>query len=155
METTLGELIGMVIASFVETGVFMGDGAEKIVTFDWLNLKIGELIFTAFVIYITSLGVKDVRERWERHNEEAEEFLEAYNASPDSKTHKDMLLYFRNVRSEFAELSDAQILKTLKADYRVKWKIELWIGQFFQITSFYWLSLIVLFIRGVFGEMSG
>ena len=66
-----------------------------------------------------------------------------------------MLAYYKYERSEFAELSDAKILKTLKAEHRVKWKIELWIGQFFQITSFYWLSLIVLFIRGVFGEMTG
>ena len=154
METTLGELIDWFVVSLGESFVFWSEGAFKIVTFDWLNLNIPELFITGLIIWMTNATFGQVKESWERHNQEAEEFNEAYNASPDSKTHKDMLEYFKYRRKdEFANWSDAKILKALKAEHRKKWKIELWFNQFFQITSFYWIALFLTFFVFAFTGM--
>ena len=143
METTLGELIDWFFLSLGESYIFFSEGALKIATFDWMNLVIGELFFTGLIIWITSISFKDIKEDWEEHNQEVEEFNEAYNSPPDSKTYQDMLMYFKYKRkSEFKDLPEAEMLKILKAEHRKKWKIELWFEQFFHITGFYWIALV-------------
>ena len=142
METTLGELIDRFFLSLGESYIFMSEGALKIVTFDWMNLVIGELFFTGLIIWMFSYSFKDIKESWEKHNQEVEEFNEAYNSSPHSKTYKDMVMYFKYKRkSEFKELPEAEMLKILKSEYRKKWKIELWFNQFIHITAVYWIAL--------------
>jgi hypothetical protein len=154
METTLGELIDWFVVSLGESFVFWSEGALKIVTFDWLNLNIPELFITGLIIWLTNATFGQIKESWERHNQEAEEFNEAYNASPDSKTYKDMVMYFKYKRkSEFKDLPEAKMLKILKAEYRKKWKIELWFNQFFQITGFYWIALfLTIFVSLLTGK---
>ena len=145
-EATLGDILENLKDSFINSLYWWAEGAEKLATFDILNLDIGQTLVTIFFIYVGFSTRDTVTDKWENFNREVDNVAEALKSKQETD---DMIQYFKRSSALFydetyKDMSNEKLLKVLKKRFkRKKPKIYLYVNQFFYVTSFYWMAGLV------------
>jgi hypothetical protein len=145
-EATLGDILEYLKESFVDSLYWWAEGAEKLATFDILSFDIPQTLVTIFFIYVGFATRGDIKDRWENFNHEVDNVAEALKSKQETD---DMIQYFKRSGALFydetyKDMSDEKLLKVLKKRFkRKKPKIYLYVNQFFHITTYYWIAVLI------------